>query len=327
MSLRVNRNLGPFTTGPQSIFALKQWLTTSHGGTKFWSVVASGDGLAAYSSTGDVITHSGSGANGLDNNNAWFVLRDPDDNREILFHRGAPNYLWYLWYLRGEHFDTTSAGAAIPATHGNKKSWMGARATPGPFSLFPSSGSWYFHICCEGDTPEGNVYPFWAVARVSGSGAAASALILDCVLDALSPATDSDKAVLLSNSGVLQHDSGAFLGYANSSACLSGYMRFGEANVEWSWYTLAFYGDNSSNYYPGTVPTHPEDGKFPILPGFYWRRGATTNGVKGQSKLITYKPSTTLAAFGDTMYDGTDYHLMVDHVLLRGWPDATGPLI
>lgn len=324
MSLRTNRNLGPHTTGPESIFELKQWLTTGHGGTKFWTVTMSGDGLSAYSGTGDVITHSGTGANGLNNANAWFVLKDPDSNREIIFHRATNHYTWNFFYLRGASF--SGGAAATPATHANKKSWMNARAA-GPILCFPTSGSWYFHICCEGDTPEGNVYPFWAIGRVSGSGLPAAAFIMDCVVDALSPAGDDDKALMLGGAYALKLDSGAYLNYSSSGAYLSGFMRWGEVNEEWSWYTLAVYQDQNGYVYPGTVPTHPEDGKLPIFPGFYWRRGATTNGVKGQSHMIRYKPSLSMGDWGDTMYDGTDYYLVVDHVLLRGWPDSTGPAI
>lgn len=42
-----------------------------------WSAVSSGDGLAAYSAVGDVITNGGTGAGGFDNTNAWICLQQP----------------------------------------------------------------------------------------------------------------------------------------------------------------------------------------------------------------------------------------------------------
>lgn len=39
-----------------------------------WTVRCSGDGLSAYGSSSDIITHAGSGANGISNNLAWYVI-------------------------------------------------------------------------------------------------------------------------------------------------------------------------------------------------------------------------------------------------------------
>lgn len=329
MSLRVNRNLGPFTSGAQSIFAFLQWLVYSHGGTKFSTIVASGDGLSTYSGTGNALTHSGSGAGGLDNNNAWFVMCDPDSNRWLLFYRGVQHYQWYLWYQLAA-FDLTGCDASTPpsaANNPNRKSWMTVRSA-GPISLFPSSGSWYTHICCEGDTPEGNVYPFWMLARVVGTGASAGAFWMDCAIDALSPVADSDKALLMSaqNDHALNSNTGAYLGSSNvANSCLSGFMRYGEANEDWNVLTIPTYYD-FTYLIPGAVGTNPEDGKYPILPSFVWRTGTGTQGLKGQCYMHRWAPSSALT-FGDVVYDGTDYFLVVDQSMLRGWPDSTGPSI
>lgn len=45
--------------------------------TAGWTVDTSGDGLSAYSASSDVITGSGSGANGMNNAKAWLVLKAP----------------------------------------------------------------------------------------------------------------------------------------------------------------------------------------------------------------------------------------------------------
>lgn len=50
-----------------------------------WIVKASGDGLTAFSSTGDVITSGGSGAGGMLNTRAWWRVQSPDLQREFTF--------------------------------------------------------------------------------------------------------------------------------------------------------------------------------------------------------------------------------------------------
>ena len=42
-----------------------------------YTIRGSGDGIAAHSAVGDVITSAGSGANGMNNTNAWFTVRQP----------------------------------------------------------------------------------------------------------------------------------------------------------------------------------------------------------------------------------------------------------
>lgn len=57
-----------------------------------WIVKASGDGLSAYSSTGDIITTLNSGAGGMSNANAWFRIQMPTINgvtREFTFQRSS----------------------------------------------------------------------------------------------------------------------------------------------------------------------------------------------------------------------------------------------
>lgn len=322
MSFRVNRNLGPHTTGPQSIFALLQWLTSTHGGTKFWTVTRSGDGTTG--GAGNYITHSGSGAGGLDNSNAWFVLRDPDGNREILFQRTSSGHTyWNLFYSKGCLF--TGGTGSSRATATDEKSWMQNRQA-GPIALFTGS-SWYCHICCEGDTAEGNAYPFWMICRQTGggAGAAAAAVLMDCVVDALSPSGDADKVILMGTSSALGHVTGAYLSYPSYSH-LNSYMRYGHSGSgeEWGEMLMPFLTDGA-NKYPGSVGTNPEDSKYPILPQFVWRMSGTA-GLKGQTHLLRYKPHTAMA-IGDVAYDGTDYYLVADDVLLRGWPDSTLPSV
>src|SRR5688500_12752572 len=59
------------------MFLVKEVLKSSG-----WTIPASSDGLT-YNSSGDQITHAGSGAGGHQNTRAWWRARDPNGRREI----------------------------------------------------------------------------------------------------------------------------------------------------------------------------------------------------------------------------------------------------
>ncbi len=65
-------------TAHEHVFQIKVMLLAAG-----WTVGASGDGLAAYSSSGDVITQALSGANGMGNALAWYRMVSPDGVYEI----------------------------------------------------------------------------------------------------------------------------------------------------------------------------------------------------------------------------------------------------
>jgi hypothetical protein len=321
MTLRVSRNMGPYGTVPLGIYDWKEFLKAT-GGTKNWSVVMSGDGLAAFSGTGDVITSGANGANGLDNSGAWFVLEDPDSNRQILVQRDTVAYRFEYWYSKGKLF--TGGSAATRATATDEKSFMQNRLAN--YTTYPSTGiSFYMHIVAEGDTPEGNVYPFWCVMRFTATGNPFGVIMMDCVDDSLSPAADSDKAILMTAANQnLFYNSGAIVGNDTVSSYPSAYMRYGQVNEEWNAIAYMAYWASVVRV-PAGLAANPEDSKFAVLPCFVARTSGVTNGIKGQSHLMRYRP--TGFSYGDVVFDGTDYFLVVDDFMMRGWPDSTGPTI
>ncbi len=96
MAFTFNLNLVP-TSFADAVFTLKTQLKAAG-----WVHQASGDGLAAFSTTpgnvNDQITSGGSGANGMDNARAWFVLQQPGGGpRQLCFQRGGstPYAAWH----------------------------------------------------------------------------------------------------------------------------------------------------------------------------------------------------------------------------------------
>jgi len=403
MSFYVSRNMGPYGTVALGLYDWKEFLKNT-GGTKDWNVVASGDGLAAFSASGDIIASGAIGATGLDNTNAWIVLEDPDGNRQIKLYRSTNGYRWYWRYSKGKKFalhgvgdgialtidatgtpnivltdsageftsdvvgkNITIIGAINPANDGTypitaqtattvtytnaggvTENFAGTwhitdgTAVTSPsadddksFSLnrsvsfvgYPSSGSYYMHIVAEGDTPDGNVYPFWTAMRYTATGNPWGFIMMDCIDDSLSPAADSDKALLASSANqALGYNSGTYFGYGSPNSYLSGFMRYGEANEEWNAFGYLNYYLTGAVVCPNALGSNPEDTKYAVLPNFVARTGGIVNGMKGQSNLTRWKPINTFG-YGDVVYDGTDYFLVIDETMLRGWPDSTGPTI
>lgn len=99
------------STLAQGLFHWKQDLVAA--GT--YSVVSSGDGLALYSSSGDIITTGSSGAGGLGNVNAWFRLKSTDSKYEILIQitSDAPELFFGGFVYNGATF---SSGSPDPST-------------------------------------------------------------------------------------------------------------------------------------------------------------------------------------------------------------------
>lgn len=120
-------------TGVVLVFNFKTLLKSAG-----WTVKASGDGLSAYSSTADIITGSGSGANGLNNSNAWFRIQDPAAKRELVFQRGTATTVWKVKYSATDKFITGGSASVYPTsadeqfligTSGAFASWMGTDNT------------------------------------------------------------------------------------------------------------------------------------------------------------------------------------------------------
>lgn len=167
-------------TTDQMFVAFKNFMVTNG-----WTVSQSGDGVSNFSTSGDVFTgspQSKSGANGMGNASAWFVLKQPATvagfRREFLFYKytnqtsAATALHRHIWYsLQG--FSTTNGcnGAAISATNpplaydmvltysGNTTSISNSfgginNSTGATFSSNAGTGGvWYAHFAAETTAP------------------------------------------------------------------------------------------------------------------------------------------------------------------------------
>jgi len=70
--------------------AWKTFMVTQAG----WTVIASGDGLSGYSTSGDILTSAAAVAGGLGNTKSWFILKEPSPGfnglqRQFLIYRAS----------------------------------------------------------------------------------------------------------------------------------------------------------------------------------------------------------------------------------------------
>jgi hypothetical protein len=146
MSFSVNRQYvgwgsSAAPVGDQLWFDWKTFMKGS-GGSSDWTVIASGDGLSAFSTTTDVISQAAIGAGGMANPSSWFIIREPDNGvgkprREILVYRTAAissinqSDFRHMWYsLQGFNMSAGWAGNAVSATN-----------PPVAYDLLPANGT------------------------------------------------------------------------------------------------------------------------------------------------------------------------------------------
>lgn len=154
----INQALGTDVSvaGSYMFFLIKKTLKAAG-----WKVMESSDAstYVSYRPAGtvgaDQITHQGSGAGGMDNSGAWYVLQDPGGRREIMLHRQASGRVGTFAYSALDKFITGAPGPTTPSTADDRQ------------LLINNSNFWSartvehrFQGCAE-TVPIGNVYPFW----------------------------------------------------------------------------------------------------------------------------------------------------------------------
>jgi len=155
-------------TGAEAIFILKELLKSAG-----WTVPKSSDG-SVYNSGGDQISHGGSGAGGMANSSAWFVIREPGGLREWCFQKGSASHL--VWRVKVSSH-SLFVGGAPDATHTPTATdqqilvGAGTDASPTFATTFNADGSYAWHVIAD-NAPIGTAVPsygFWAFSALTGS--------------------------------------------------------------------------------------------------------------------------------------------------------------
>jgi hypothetical protein len=284
-------------TGAVCIFKLRTALLV-----QLWTSQKDSDGTT-YSSGGTQLTSGGSGANGLGNTNAWFVVRDPNSTRSFCWQRGTTNLLWRVKYSASAGFVGGSPAATqVPsATDEQIVTGGGTDAAPTFTSIFTTDGSMRFNVVA-GDATVG--YGFLYNAFTSGSPSlTVYGFCLDVMATGSYPASDTDPAIVYAtpvSGSTSAWGTDMTTNVTSTHAWLS---------TTWQGITGVTYQDPSSTAVvaPASVAgqgtgTNPFSGEDAGLPLPFARAAAHVggpSGFKGFGSLLRW--SSTVRANGDTI--------------------------
>lgn len=286
-------------TGAEAMYRLKTVLKAAG-----WIVPASSDG-STYNASGDQISSGGSGAGGMANSGAWFVVREPGGRREWCCQKitSSSNQSWRVKYSALGRFtggtpdaDTTPSAADERIIVGG-----GTDASPSWATLFTSDGAYRCHVTAESDAVNG-AYWFGLYAAVTPTGAAVTFLFQDPVLAGSGSPLDEDPVVV-----------GCRL--ATNNVTLAGYKWFGTASQEW----VNLLRPSITNVIPGALSQEP-DGKDVVLRSFWY----ATNHWKGTSAYARMKGANRV--YPDTVDLTTDAYIYYENYLFP-FETGTTPLL
>lgn len=261
-----------------------------------FTVLASGDGLSAYSSSGDIITASGSGANGMNNARAWYRIQSPEGYewiRQITSVTGDPDLRVKFSLADGFTGGSGSADTTPTATDEELELGGGTDASPtGQNGAYPNISSGIRRIlgCIDNSDP----YGFWIVCLDDYNQSDPNFVWMH---DKVVPVADHQLPP--SSTG----DTELFVNYYNASTTAEGFRRVdmtdkdpSNACARWS-----YFGGSHGNCCISCTnndwtdqPVNPENGN-PDIGTNIWYREATqggTTGIKGFSRFIySYLPT------------------------------------
>ena len=279
-------------TGAQAMYQLKTLLKTQG-----WVINKSSDGTT-YNSSGDQITSGSSGATGMANNSAWFVIMGPTQdgyNRSFAIQRGTTNLVWKVKYSLGAGFSGGSPSATQMPSATDEQTILGGGtdASPSFASLFAADSGYRYHAIAGGAAEN---YVFYSAAYPIGGGTCTHSIYFDRLASSTYATEDSDPYVM--NFGANALTSAIWSNSANN--CPLTWWKKGLVGETFTKVMAAFYYDGTSSLI-GATGTNPFNGKDDGLPIFYGRPTAagTVNGFKGISRFLYFKLAAR--STGDTI--------------------------
>lgn len=292
-----------------------------------WSVTRSGDGIGAVSAVGDVITQGGSGANGMFNSRAWFVIAQPG---------GAGARKWCVqkttvanganWRIKVSQSEAYSAGAPTTSvtpttpTASEDKIMLGGGtdASPTFAALWATDGSYKAQAAIE-TAGEG----FWIATYPNGGGAASGGWYMERLITGTFNALDVDPYIYCTIGTTAPWLS---TGIAQESAGLrpQAWLARGLAGEGFVICPATYPANTASSILPGNLGSNAFDGKDNSMPVIYMRRGSLTApvGWKGQSSMLRWKGNNRNTA--DTLNSLS--RIVIGDVSME-WDGVTVPIV
>lgn len=274
------------TTGTEVVFKFKTLVKNAG-----WTVKASGDGSAIFSSTTDIINSSSSGANGLGNSNAWYRFQDAGGGREFCIQRGASSTQWKVKYSAQSKF-TTGGSATVMPTATDEKYVLG---TSGSFDSWTDTDLTYrWNAGSDG-------YSFWSVGTKLGNNNPNFSMIfiLDIMVSGTYNVSDVDPAIVFCRNSGATAFSVANLITNNAALCPQGWILKGLTGEGFVPIQIMKYG--STTAVPGGVGIDPFSKK-DIIVSVPYGRGLTNsnsitppNGFKGIGTIVKWNCTNRLS--------------------------------
>lgn len=254
-----------------------------------WTTTKSSDGTT-YDATGDQITTGTSGAGGMLNNHAWYVVRDPGSRRQVCVQNNTSGSVRVkMSELAGFVGGSPSATRVPSATDEQVLYGAGTDASPTYTLLF--GGSARLHCWAESN-PIGNVYGFGLFETTVAAATQASGQFF---CEAMAPGSYRPA------------DASPCVWYINSTAFagtgLQGYFAFGLGGQAWSTAISTNAGPYGGALGVNLVDSADDNG--------YPTYVATITGsvrIKGVGSAIAAKgPARTYPATANTATDAKVY--------------------
>jgi hypothetical protein len=182
-----------------------------------WTIPRSSDGTS-YNASADQISSGASGANGMDNAKAWFVITDPANTRQFCFQRQTSvgvntSYLWRVKYSKGAGFTGGSPAATVTPSATDEQILLGSGtdASPGFAAFFGTTADAGLRHNLVADSANG--YGFASFAWVNTSGIPTHGLIFDPMI--APPTADTDPYAIYINGIISSSANGGVAGTGN----------------------------------------------------------------------------------------------------------------
>jgi hypothetical protein len=293
-------------TGAAAMFLVKQQLKAAG-----WTVPRSSDG-STFNASGDQISASGSGAGGMDNSRAWFVIQMPGaSGRQFCIQRNSStgtntSQQWRIKYSAGAGFTSGGSNIQVPsATDEGVVLGGGSDGSPTFANLFGGTdGSYRYQIGTDNASP----YAFFAIAYPPGIAAAncTSSFFLDPVVNG--PSGDADPYVIGvdASTGLDTNLAGGNL--ITETTCPFAWLKKGLSGQ--GFVRVPAVGGETfvSSAFQNSIPTNrsqsapdPQNGFDNLIAFEYNRRGGmgAPVGYKGVSTLLLWQMSA-IRNSGDT---------------------------
>ena len=321
--VRLCQNLA-FTNGVECVWADLNLRIQAAG----WVLVDSDDSL------GNPVTGDGAGVGGLNNIDAWVLVRDPGGRREELYIHRLGGYSWRMQYSSSVGFPVAAHPAAPGVAADEVSLCRGFGANWAPGNAAQRVDQWMFPNpfpanvichCAAQDVPDGDVYAHWMFIKDT-AGILETMLYCDCVDEASTPSTDQDKALFYYTDDTPLYN--LLCVKTKGTDQFYGYMNKGMGGEEWSSFSIRFYTHLWAAVEPSGVAfvsPNPHDvvPTYTCVPTFIFRDntiGLLSPGDKGMLHYARWNPNRAVHLYGDllTVANKPTYVVCSD-LLLPGW--------